>query len=382
MNIHSKELNKKFKIIKPFISASILDINHSVLIKDGYMYAVNKNFSVKQKIDCSYTSDEGKCEVFLIPIDTAKTICSIANVDIAFSIQDSNTIKYTCLLGSPCRKFGNTYKTDDVSLFPLDTFSLTDHKEISSFKINGSDLVNALNKVLYAINKEKFGVLRGVHIHKDSFDNGIDFVGCDGCRLTKYELPYKDTSLTLYSTFYLEVADYICKAKPTGDVKITVFDKHICFETEDFMVISRLYEENYIPYNGYFVYNPKISMIMNRKELEDSLAFSNKNVSQKYDLIIATFENGQFSLSTTLKDGSILEDEPNIISLESTDSDCTMKIGLNVKYLYEAVKYTDEDIITLSVIDPVSPVFVLPKAEVKDTNTVAQKTFILPIRLA
>lgn len=388
MEIYSKELNQKLKVIKPFISNSILDATDSVLIKDGYMYAVNDEFFVKQKINCGYVGDEDKSKDFLIPADTINTISSITDADITFKVQDSNTVRYTCLFKFRYRKFSNTYKHKDISLFPLKTFSFSGHKEISSFKINGTDLVKAFNKVLYAVDKRYLRPeFRGVHIQKDSSDTSISFVGCNGYRLAKYEIPFEDSSLTLNCTLLLEVADYICKVKPTDDVKVTVFDTYICFETEDFMVASHLCNEDYVSYKDYFTYDPKIVMTVDRVELRNSLSFSSKNAKvsesvtrvQKYRPAVLTFGYYDITLSSVLKDGGILEDRISILDSNSPDHNSEVKIEVDAKFLHEAVNSFDEDILILSAVDPTKPIFITAIAKLGDTDTVAQKAMIFPI---
>lgn len=204
-------------------------------------------------------------------------------------------------------------------------------------------------------------------------DNKMNVTSLDGHRISvrKIELNenYPETEVIIPGKTLAEVSK-ILPGEAKDFVNMYLTDKHILFEFEKTMVVSRLLEGKFYNINQMLSTDYETKLIINKMELLRCLDRSTLFVKESDKKpIILNIENGKMELMISSQIGS-MEDQ---IMIEKEGKD--LKIGFNPKFLVDALRVIDEEEITIYMINSIAPCII------RDENA-SYLYLILPINVS
>ncbi|HIS57460.1 MAG: DNA polymerase III subunit beta [Lachnospiraceae bacterium] len=148
----------------------------------------------------------------------------------------------------------------------------------------------------------------------------------------------------------------------TGDndseVELFFTNNHIIFEFDQTTVVSRLIEGEYFRINQMLNSDYETKLVINKKEFLnciDRATLLVKESDKKPLILTITDSNMAVKLNSSL--GSLNED----IAVEKNGKD--IKIGFNPKFLTDALRVIDEEMVTLYMVNPKAPCFIRDEEE-------------------
>lgn len=187
-------------------------------------------------------------------------------------------------------------------------------------------------------------------------DNVFKVVSLDGHRISirKIELKntYEDQKVIVPGKTLNEISK-ILKDQTDSDVSISISDKHIMFEFDETMVVSRLIEGEFFKIDQMLMNDYETKVKINKKNFLSSIDRSTLFIREKNNspfIMDVTDENVEISVNCAI--GSMKEE----IEIDKSGQD--ILIGFNPYYLMDALKVIDEDEITLYMVNPKAPCYI------------------------
>ena len=192
-------------------------------------------------------------------------------------------------------------------------------------------------------------------------ENQLKIVSLDGHRISIRKVELKD--------FY-EPIKVVVPGKTLNDVskilsgevdkEVTLFftTNHIVFEFDQTVVVSRLIEGEYFKINQMLNGDYETSIKINKKELLNCIDRATLLVkeSDKKPIIVGVNDN-QMEVKLISSMGSLKEE----IEIEKTGKD--ILIGFNPKFISDALRVIDDEIVTIYMINPKAPCFIKDENE-------------------
>lgn len=191
--------------------------------------------------------------------------------------------------------------------------------------------------------------------------NELKVVSLDGHRISIRKLTladsYDDIKVIVPGKTLNEVSK-ILSGEIAEEVHLYFTDKHILFEFNDTLVLSRLIEGEYYKINQMLSSDYETKVTVNKKELLSSIDRATLLIkeSDKKPIIIK-IEDSIIELKINSSIGSM--DEEIEISKEGKD----ILIGFNPKFLMDALKVIDDEEIDIYLVNPKAPCFIRDKEE-------------------
>lgn len=150
----------------------------------------------------------------------------------------------------------------------------------------------------------------------------------------------------------------ILSGEYADQVTLYFTDKHIMFEMEDTIILSRLIEGEYYKINQMLSNDYETKITVNKKELYNCIDRSTLLIkeSEKKPIIVGVKDNNM-ELRINSNIGSMKE-EIDIVK-EGKD----ILIGFNPKFLMDVLRVVDDDEVTIYMINPKSPCFIKDREE-------------------
>lgn len=142
------------------------------------------------------------------------------------------------------------------------------------------------------------------------------------------------------------------------DVNIFFTDKHVIFEFDQSMVVSRLIEGEYFKVDQMLVASYETNLRINKREFLNCIDRSMllvKDSDKKPIIINITDNNMELKLNSVI--GSMNEE----IDIEKSGSD--ILIGFNPKFLMDALRVIDDEEIEIYMVNPKAPCFIKDQEE-------------------
>ena len=139
-------------------------------------------------------------------------------------------------------------------------------------------------------------------------------------------------------------------------VHIYFTDKHILFEFDNTVVVSRLIEGEYFSIDQMLSSDYETKMSINRKELLDCMDRSTllvKEGDKKPVIISITDTNMELKIKSTI--GSMDE----VIDIDKQGKD--LMIGFNPKFLIDALRAIEDEVVDIYLVNPKAPCFIRDK---------------------
>ena len=244
-------------------------------------------------------------------------------------------------------------------------------EEISSLTINAELLKNMIRQTIFAVSDNMAkpiytgslfdidgGIFRIVAV--DGFRMAIREENVDSDLSTKFVVPGKTES---------EILKLITDNKK--DVGITVGQRHIVLKIENYSIISRLIEGNFLDYKTTVPKSAQTEFVINTRVLASSVdrmaLLTNEKIQSPVRCSI-TADAIKLSCSTTVGRAN------DMIPVQVIGKD--VEIGFNNRYLLDALKNTDTDEVRVILNGGLSPMIIKPVSG--DSFTF----LVVPMRLA
>lgn len=243
--------------------------------------------------------------------------------------------------------------------------------EGTAFSVNGELLSEMVKGTIFAAAQSEGAkpILTGINI---SFENGImQLVAIDGYRLAikkeKIETD-KDFAFTVSSKALGEAVKLI--AEDTEDININVGERLISFDINGYSFISRLLEGEFVNYKKTIPEEYSQRVEVNTRELIDIIERVSLLISESFSTPVRCYFNELnvvFTCATSM--GRVTETFNTRLEGES------FEIGLNSRYLLEALKASEAEKVQILFNGPNSGVVIAP-----DEGD-SFKYMIMPMRL-
>ena len=183
--------------------------------------------------------------------------------------------------------------------------------------------------------------------------NALRIISLDGHRISMRKEYLRDEYPDLRVVVPGKTLQEVSKILP-GDAKeeveIYFTDNHIVFIFNNTMVVSRLIEGEYFKVDQMISSDYETKVVINRRELLDCIDRATLLIREAdRKPVIITIEDGKMSLQIKSQLGQMNE----IIDIEKAGRD--LMIGFNPRFLIDILKATDEEYVTLYLMNPKSP---------------------------
>lgn len=190
-------------------------------------------------------------------------------------------------------------------------------------------------------------------------NNNLKVVSLDGHRISIRNLElsesYDSIKVIVPGKTLVEISKIL---SGEADEKVNIFfsDKHILFEFNDTIVLSRLIEGEYFRINQMLSSDYETKFTVNKKEFLECLDRATLLIkeSEKKPIIINVSENSM-ELKINSAIGSMNED------IDITKEGADIIIGFNPKFLIDALRVIDDEEIDIYLLNPKAPCFIRDK---------------------
>ena len=192
-------------------------------------------------------------------------------------------------------------------------------------------------------------------------DSELKVVSLDGHRISirkvKLNQSYDDVSVIIPGKTLIEISKII-NGGMDDEVSIFFTDKHVLFEFEDTIVLSRLIEGEYYKIDKMLSTDYETKVTVNKREMLECIDRSTlllKESDKKPVIIDVQDDYMKFAMNSAI--GSMDED------IDASKEGKDILIGFNPRFLMDALHVIDEDEITMYMINPKAPCFIRDQEE-------------------
>lgn len=191
--------------------------------------------------------------------------------------------------------------------------------------------------------------------------NDLRIVSLDGHRISIRKVELKESYEPMKVVIPGKTLNDVSKILPgDADKDVTMFftNNHIIFEFDQTVVVSRLIEGEYFKIDQMLNGDYGTCLKINKREFLDCIDRATLLVkeSDKKPIIMGITDN-QMEVKLVSSIGSLKEE----ISIEKTGKD--ILIGFNPKFLIDALRVIDDEVITIYMINPKAPCFIKDEKE-------------------
>ena len=270
-----------------------------------------------------------------------------------------------------------TYITSGQADYQIVGISSNEYPELPTFEqtdnivINAEILKNMIRQTIFAVSDNMAKPIYTGSLF-DIEDKIMRIVAIDGYRMairqenidsnsnTKFVVPSKTQS---------EILKLITDDKK--DVEIIVGQRHISFKIENYSIISRLIEGNFLDYKTTVPKTAQTELVINTRLLSSAVDRMSLLTSEKIQSPVrCSITSDQIKLSCSTAVGKAND----VLSVSVIGSD--VEIGFNNRYLLDALKNSDTDEIKLILNGSLAPMIVKP------VNSDAFTFLVVPMRLS
>ena len=190
-------------------------------------------------------------------------------------------------------------------------------------------------------------------------DNRLKVVSLDGHRISIRNLElsenYNYTKVIVPGKTLIEISKILSGEIDKQD-DIYISDKHILFEFNDSIVLSRLIEGEYFKINQMLSSDYETKLTVNKREFLDCLDRATLLIkeSEKKPIVISVTENSM-ELKINSSIGSMNED------IDIVKEGADIIIGFNPRFLIDALRVIEDDEIDIYLLNPRAPCFIRDK---------------------
>lgn len=357
-------VNAIAKVQKAIAKKSTYPILEGVLLKTNgdnlEVYGFDLELGVKVTIDVDCT-EEGSivldCKVF------GNIVKSLPNAQVEIEA-DNN---FVACVKSGKSKF--SIKGVDPQKYP--TFPVLNETEM--FSVPQKTLKSMIKQTIFAVSQSDVKPIYTGSMFQVS-KNNFKIMSIDGCRMAMREENIainidNDKSVVVPSKALNEVLKFT-KYKD-DEVKIAFDNTYITFEFDNYYIISRLLQGEFIDYRTVIPKETVMNVLVSTEDFNDSVKRFVPLIVDKFKYPIkCVFDRDNVKMSCETPIGKA-EDEIEA----SADTDTKIEMGFNEKYLQDAFDNIDIDEVKISVKNSFCPIVITP------TDNSSFLFLVLPVKL-
>lgn len=252
--------------------------------------------------------------------------------------------------------------------FPILPYFEDDEKE-QKYSISGEVFKKMIRQTIFSISKseDKIALTGGL---LEIENNNIKLVTVDNFRVSYREEALLEPGIDVSAIIPGKTLNELAKVLSDQPVYIYFGDKHILFEFEEGMFITKVIDAEFIRYKQILSQPSVISFDINQKDILESLeramliSTETRKTPVKFNI-----EKDKFIITAAAETGNFY-DEIEINSIRDK-----LEISFNPQYILDAVRAIDIENLSFSFSTNLSPVII------QDINSENYKYLILPLRL-
>jgi DNA polymerase-3 subunit beta len=353
ITIDSKQLLHGLEIVKPVITGSIIPVCENVLlnIRQGeiILMGTNTHHSAITTIQCE-SVEKAKA---LIPFVDIYNLCKLlptCPLEITFS---KGSIEVMCDTGTY-----NIQNTDEVKDFPkIDLVDIPTH----SVELASSLIETIQQKTLKFIHPDNMAT----SMHGVAFDfakGSLTTVALDGCCISVHKIPCNSKGDNFFFV-QKKAVELMGVFSFKGEVTLKFDNKRFQIQNKDTVIISNLIDEAFPAYKEAIVINP-YNVEIERKVILQSI----ERAKQFSGVDAAKFIFDKDSIEVLADNHSLGKGFSEKHPLVDSKIEGEVSVGLNIKYLMNALDACKNDVININIKDE--------KSWVRVTNRDEEDSFI------
>lgn len=270
-----------------------------------------------------------------------------------------------------------TYITSGQADYQIVGISSHEYPDLPSFEqtdnitVNAEILKNMIRQTIFAVSTEMAKPIYTGSLFEIE-DGMLRIVSVDGYRMAIREENIdceSNTKFVVPSKTQNEILKLITDDKK--DVEISVGQRHIGFKIENYSIISRLIEGNFLDYKTTVPKTAQTEIVINTRMLTNAVDRMSLLTSEKIKSPVrCSISSDQIKLSCSTAVGKAND----VLNVSTIGSD--VEIGFNNKYLLDALRNSDTDEIKLIFNGPLAPIIVKP------VNSDSFTFIVVPMRLS
>ena len=247
---------------------------------------------------------------------------------------------------------------------------LPEINEDLKISVNQNILKNMIKGTSFAIAQDETRpILQGILFEVKN--KNLNLVALDGYRLA-IRSEFLDSDIEIEVVIPGKTLNEVSKILEDVDdiVDITFTNNHILFNLEKTKIISRLLEGKFINYNSLLPQEHKLSLSVNRQELQNSIERASLMAKDgNTNLIKLDIQQDNLIISSNSQLGKVREE----ISMKLQGDE--IQIAFNSRYLLDVLKNMEEDEVVMKMTSSISP------CVIEEKNNENAKYLVLPVRL-
>lgn len=216
-----------------------------ILLKDRSLIASDTEMTIKVKLEVS--TDES----FIIPEKAFKLIKNLPDGEVSISSDQNNTI--TIKMG----KIKNTYQSFAPEEF---AFSVADKAEGLSHVIDGEKFIKSVNRVFFAISDGESDK-RMSSLFLQAKAGRLNIVGLDGHVISWDSMEYDGDFVAMIPKNTIKK---LMSLGIDGDIAVGIFNTSAYFETDQYLINTRIVEGEYFNFSQMFSHALPIETAVDR----------------------------------------------------------------------------------------------------------------------
>lgn len=223
--------------------------------------------------------------------------------------------------------------------------------------LNQGMLNNMVSQTLFAVAEGENAKPIHTGLRFEIVQNGMRLVGVDGFRLAMRTEQINYDGDDIAFVVPKKTIRELTKLMNHEDemVSISVGKRHIVFEVGNYSIISRLLDGEFLNYNDVIPKNTETTVLVNTREaincIEKTLPVIDNNTKNPIRCI---FDHDMLRVSAVTVLGKVVD------TCHANVSGERVEIGFNSKYILDALHTCDADEIMIELVNPTSPVKILP----------------------
>lgn len=241
----------------------------------------------------------------------------------------------------------------------------------TTFKIKENVLKSMIRQTIFAAATTDIKpILTGTLF--EIVDNQLRVVCVDGIRVARRveKVEYKDLSFVAPAKTLNELLRILSDDEENAkDIQIIVERNQLGFYRDDYMIISRLLEGDYIDYARFINFDATIEAVVNAREFAASLDRTLLLTERFKSPVVCTFENNMLYVNCNTNLGAIND------KIKIDYNYPKMEIAFNARFMMDALRNAECDEVKLRFTTPIAPIKISPLGEEDFTF------LVLPVRV-
>ncbi len=359
-----QEILEGISIVQKAITGkSTMPILEGIYIKTNEMESSLTLIGSDMDVSIQTTVNANIIEQGSIVIDAkifGEIIRKLPNSTIKIETNENQVIRITCEKSVFDVVYMNTNE------FP----ELPEINEDLKISVNQNILKNMIKGTSFAIAQDETRpILQGILFEVKN--KNLNLVALDGYRLA-IKSEFLDSDIEIEVVIPGKTLNEVSKILEDVDdiVDITFTNNHILFNLEKTKIISRLLEGKFINYNSLLPQEHKLSLSVNRQELQNSIERASLMAKDgNTNLIKLDIQQDNLIISSNSQLGKVREE----ISMKLQGDE--IQIAFNSRYLLDVLKNMEEDEVVMKMTSSISP------CVIEEKNNENAKYLVLPVRL-